>query len=218
LSPLVLRAQDSVSTSHLQIDVGGTVSCASNRWCLELRVVDQRSLQPLGSTTVELAGCGSFLSDREGWVHARCAQAGTVYVRVFQIGFRPLNGSVEVMLGRRYQATAQMAPPDEFGPDSFLVLCDEDDPALEQRCLKNELSLAEQRMAKGLLAARNTGRALPLLDSAQAAWVRFRTAQCAAEGALESNKVAAGITQLRCEIDLTEFRLRALENLWVLRR
>ena len=217
LSAAELTAQEAPNLSRVEFADSGPGFCPPNHWCLDLLVLDADSLHPLQATNVTVSACGAFLSDQSGSVHVQCAQPGLVNVQVRQIGFQPATGSAEVRLGHRYRVTVRLAVPDFITRDVFGLgpLCYHPDWGVYRRCLTRALTHLEDRLAQELATAREATDAPALLDSAQAAWLRYRAAHCAARAELQKDRLPLPLGQLRCDVDVTEERVNDLGFYWI---
>ena len=82
------------------------------------------------------------------------------------------------------------------------------------RCLDAEVDKLDATLTIALDSARRRGPHAALVDSAQAAWVAYRRAQCGAEGAEFEGGTEAPVATLYCWRALTAERLRQVREMY----
>jgi len=97
------------------------------------------------------------------------------------------------------QASGGAVPP---------VVCSAASAPIDARmCLGDELKRAEEALATRLQVARLRAPNPTLVDSAQAAWLAYRRAQCEAEGEEYAGGTLEPVQQLECRVRLTRDRI-----------
>jgi uncharacterized protein YecT (DUF1311 family) len=81
-----------------------------------------------------------------------------------------------------------------------------------QECYRAPLESTDRRIAQLLDSARRTVASPAAVDSAQAAWLIYRTAQCHAEGAEFAGGTMESLATVGCRLSLNEERVKVLEG------
>lgn len=93
--------------------------------------------------------------------------------------------------------------------DSSRAACDSAATAVNvRRCFEHALQTAERDLQRSVDEARRRAANRALLDSAEAAWRRYRDLACRAAGSQEHGGTTQGPAVLRCLLDLTRRRMR----------
>jgi uncharacterized protein YecT (DUF1311 family) len=93
--------------------------------------------------------------------------------------------------------------------DSAPISCDRAVTTMDmRRCASRALEQAKRDLSRYIEEARRLAANRALLDSAQAAWERFREMTCRAAGSQREGGTMKPVVVLNCLLDLTRRRLR----------